>query len=237
MEPRISLVTLGVTDLERSLRFYRDGLGWRPSSASVEGDVAFFQVGPLVLALWSRAELAKDAGLFDGGGWGAVALAHNVRSRDEADLAVSRALDAGGRLLKAAAATEWGGYSGLHCRSGRPPLGDRVEPALADRGRRLDPPPRLRRGGEGGIRTRDGLPHTAFPVRRPRPLGDLSGRHDTTRRGDTAGSWTCEWRRGRDSNPRCFRTPLFESGTINHSDTSPPDRIAKASRAPSPEAP
>ena len=52
MEPRISLVTLGVTDLERSLRFYRDGLGWRPSSASVEGDVAFFQVGPLVLALW-----------------------------------------------------------------------------------------------------------------------------------------------------------------------------------------
>ena len=62
MEPRISLVTLGVTDLERSLRFYRDGLGWRPSSASVEGDVAFFQVGPLVLALWSRSELARMPG-------------------------------------------------------------------------------------------------------------------------------------------------------------------------------
>ena len=112
MEPRISLVTLGVTDLERSLHFYRDGLGWRPSSASVAGDVAFFQVGSLVLALWSRAELAKDAGLFDSGGWGAVALAHNVRSREEADVAVARAIDAGGRLLKAAAATEWGGYSG-----------------------------------------------------------------------------------------------------------------------------
>ena len=57
----------------------------------------------MVLALWSRAELAKDAGLFDSGGWGAVALAHNVRSREEADAAVARALDAGGRLLKAAA--------------------------------------------------------------------------------------------------------------------------------------
>jgi catechol 2,3-dioxygenase-like lactoylglutathione lyase family enzyme len=112
MEPRISLVTLGVTDLERALRFYRDGLGWRPSSASVEGDVAFFQVGPMVLALWSRAELAADAGLFDSGGWGGVALAHNVRSKEEADTAVARALDAGGRLLKAAEATDWGGYSG-----------------------------------------------------------------------------------------------------------------------------
>ena len=112
MEPRITLVTLGVTDLERSLHFYRDGLGWRPSSASVEGEVAFFQVGPLALALWSRAELAKDAGVFDGGGWGGVALAHNVRSQEEADAAVARALDAGGRLLKPPAATEWGGYSG-----------------------------------------------------------------------------------------------------------------------------
>ena len=80
-------------------------------------------------------------------------------------------------------------------------------------------------GGEGGIRTRDGLPRTAFPVRRHSPLGDLSP--DTS---EPAG-WSrpvpvheC-WRRGRDSNPRCFRTPLFESGTINHSDTSPPERI------------
>jgi catechol 2,3-dioxygenase-like lactoylglutathione lyase family enzyme len=112
MEPRITLVTLGVIDLERSLRFYRDGLGWRPSSASVEGDVAFFQVGPLALALWSRAELAKDAGIYDGGGWGGVALAHNVRSLEEADAALARAVEAGGRLLKPAAATEWGGYSG-----------------------------------------------------------------------------------------------------------------------------
>jgi hypothetical protein len=83
-------------------------------------------------------------------------------------------------------------------------------------------------GGEGGIRTRDGLPRTAFPVRRHSPLGDLSP--------DTCGpAWMgrsmCErgWRRGRDSNPRCFRTPLFESGTINHSDTSPRERIPNPS--------
>ena len=76
-------------------------------------------------------------------------------------------------------------------------------------GDRLDP---TGSGGEGGIRTHDGLPHTAFPVPRPRPLGDLSG----------GGNGSIgEWRRGWDSNLRCFRTPLFESGTINHSDTSP----------------
>ncbi len=83
-------------------------------------------------------------------------------------------------------------------------------------------------GGEGGIRTLDGLPHTAFPVRRPRPLGDLSGRQDQP--GAPAGE--SGWRRGWDSNPRCFRTPLFESGTINHSDTSPRQRIPKAVRVP-----
>ena len=80
-------------------------------------------------------------------------------------------------------------------------------------------------GGEGGIRTRDGLPRTAFPVRRHSPLGDLSPeRIEPTGRRRPARHES--WRRGRDSNPRCFRTPLFESGTINHSDTSPRERIA-----------
>ncbi len=83
-------------------------------------------------------------------------------------------------------------------------------------------PPRST-GGEGGIRTRDGFPHTAFPVPRTRPLCDLSGLIDSApydAHGNEADGWH-EWRRGRDSNPRCFRTPLFESGTLNHSDTSP----------------
>ena len=181
--------------------------------------------GRLVLALWSRAELAKDAGLFDSGGWGAVALAHNVRSRDEADLAVSRALDAGGRLLKAAAATEWGGYSGYIADPDGHPWEIAWNPLWPIEADGLDPAARLRGdGGEGGIRTRDGLPHTAFPVRRPRPLGDLSGRHDTTRRGDAAGSWTASGGEGgirthgafahrfSRAAPSTTRTPLRRRG-------------------------
>ena len=74
--------------------------------------MAFFQVGSLALALWSRAELAKDAGVYDGGGWGGITMSHNVRSIAEVDTAIARAIEAGGRLLKAAAATDWGGYSG-----------------------------------------------------------------------------------------------------------------------------
>jgi catechol 2,3-dioxygenase-like lactoylglutathione lyase family enzyme len=112
MEPRVTLITLGVDDLERSLRFYRDGLGWRPSGASVEGDVAFFQAGGLVLALWSREELARDAGLPTDDGWGAVALAHNLPSREAVDRVVGELAAAGGRLLKAPVETDWGGYSG-----------------------------------------------------------------------------------------------------------------------------
>ena len=80
MDPRITLVTLGVADLERSLRFYRDGLGWVPSSQSVEGDVAFFQLHGMVLAVWGRHDLADDAGLAADDGWGGVALAQNHRS-------------------------------------------------------------------------------------------------------------------------------------------------------------
>ena len=84
-------------------------------------------------------------------------------------------------------------------------------------------------GGEGGIRTRDGLPRTAFPVRRHSPLGDLSGKNEADRQSTgRLCADECRWRRGRDSNPRCFRTPLFESGTINHSDTSPRREDTKA---------
>ena len=102
MEPRITLVTLGVVDLEHALRFYRDGLGWVPSPASVAGDVAFFQAGGLVVALWSREALADDARLPRDDGWGAVAPAPNVASRAAGD----------GGVPKAQAATDWGGHSG-----------------------------------------------------------------------------------------------------------------------------
>ena len=112
MEPRITLITLGVADLARALAFYRDGLGWRPSSASVEGEVAFIAAGGIVLALWGRAALAADAGLEDDGGWGGVALAHNVPTRADVDTTMAAMAAAGGRVLKAATATDWGGYSG-----------------------------------------------------------------------------------------------------------------------------
>ena len=113
MEPRISLITLGVGDLERSLRFYRDGLGWPVSGASSPGVVAFLHTRGTVLALWSRRDLAADANLPDGGpGFGGIALAHNVRAKEEVDTVIAEAVKAGGRLLKAAHEADWGGYSG-----------------------------------------------------------------------------------------------------------------------------
>jgi catechol 2,3-dioxygenase-like lactoylglutathione lyase family enzyme len=112
MEPRITLITLGVADLARSLAFYRDGLGWEPASASVEDEVAFFQLNGMVLALWGRGELARDAQVLDGGGWGGIALAQNQVSREAVDDAVARAVAAGATVLKAPEPTDWGGYSG-----------------------------------------------------------------------------------------------------------------------------
>ncbi len=112
MEPRISLITLGVADLSRALRFYRDGLGWPLSRASV-GDIAFFQAGGVVLALYPRTLLAADARQPDEGhGFGGITLAHNVRQRADVDRVLNDAVTAGGHLLKPAEEADWGGYSG-----------------------------------------------------------------------------------------------------------------------------
>ena len=111
MEQRISLVTLGVSDLERARRFYEEGLGWKPDFVNEE--VVFYQAGGIVVALWGRAALAADAGCSDAGsGFEGIALAHNVRSTDEADAVLAQAASAGGRLVKPAVTTPWGGYSG-----------------------------------------------------------------------------------------------------------------------------
>jgi catechol 2,3-dioxygenase-like lactoylglutathione lyase family enzyme len=113
MEPRITLITLGVRDLGRALKFYRDGLGWQPSSASVEGEVAFIKAGGVVLALWPRSALAADARLaVEGSGFGGMALAHNVASHEEVDAVLQAALKAGGTILKPGTKSGWGGYSG-----------------------------------------------------------------------------------------------------------------------------
>ena len=116
MKPRISLVTLGVDDLQRALRFYRDGLGLATDGVVGEGDgaVAFFELqGGLRLALWPRASLARDAGLAPSAASPAdFSLAHNVASKDEVDAVMRQAAAAGAAILKAAQDTAWGGYAG-----------------------------------------------------------------------------------------------------------------------------
>lgn len=110
MEQRVSVVTLGVADLARATAFY-EALGWRHGSPP-EADVRFFQAGGMVVALWSREALAQDSGVADGGGWGGVTLAHNVRSPDEVDAVIEEARAAGAAITREPAATFWGGYSG-----------------------------------------------------------------------------------------------------------------------------
>ena len=111
MEPRISLITLGVADLGRARGFY-EALGWRASSAST-AEVAFFQGNGLALALYGRAALAADAAVPDRAtGFSGVTLAHNARSRAEADAIFTEALAAGATSLKRPHETFWGGYSG-----------------------------------------------------------------------------------------------------------------------------
>lgn len=112
IEPRLSLVTLGVADLGRARAFYETGLGWTASAAS-QGDVVFFALGGVALALFPRAALAADAQVSaQGEGFAGVTLAHNVRRREEVAAALARAVAAGGRLVKPAQEAEWGGFSG-----------------------------------------------------------------------------------------------------------------------------
>ena len=111
MEQRVSLVTLGVTDLARARAFY-EGLGWT-TRAGPDDDVAFFQANCLVLALWDRARLAADSTVADPGGWGGVTLAYNVREPREVDEVIEQARAAGGTIPREPGETFWGGYSGV----------------------------------------------------------------------------------------------------------------------------
>jgi catechol 2,3-dioxygenase-like lactoylglutathione lyase family enzyme len=118
MKPRISLVTLGVDDLEASLRFYRDGLGLATQgilgTEFEDGAVAFFDLqGGLKLALYPRTSLARDAGLPPGTpGASAFSLGHNVSSKAEVDQVMEQARQAGAVIVKPARETFWGGYAG-----------------------------------------------------------------------------------------------------------------------------
>ena len=135
MKQRVSLITLGVSDLGRARRFY-EALGWE-TGAGPEDDVVFFQAGDMVVALWDRARLAEDSAVEDGGGWGGVTLALNLGSPAEVDAVIEEARSAGATIGREPAETFWGGYSGDLHRPRRPPLGGRPQSALDDhRGRR-----------------------------------------------------------------------------------------------------
>ena len=112
MEQRVSLVTLGVADLPKAVAFY-EALGWQAANDWRAQDVAFFQSHGMVVALWNRDELARDSGMVDGGGWGGVTFAYNVRSPEEVDAVIEEARVAGATIAREPAETFWGGYSGL----------------------------------------------------------------------------------------------------------------------------
>jgi uncharacterized protein len=111
VEQRISLITLGVEDLDRSRAFY-ESLGWW-TNAAPDDDVVFFQTGGMIVALWDRARLAEDSGVANSPGWGGVTLAYNVRSPAEVDAVIGEARAAGADIPREPAETFWGGYSGV----------------------------------------------------------------------------------------------------------------------------
>lgn len=118
MKPRITMITLGVDDLERALAFYRDGLGLSTKgivgTEFEHGAVAFFDLQPgLQLAIWPRADLAHDARMPRGPHSATeLSLGHNVQSPAEVDAVMDQARRAGARIVKPAEHTFWGGYAG-----------------------------------------------------------------------------------------------------------------------------
>jgi catechol 2,3-dioxygenase-like lactoylglutathione lyase family enzyme len=116
MKPRITLLTLGVSDLERSLQFYRDGLGLETKgivgTEFENGAVVFFNLqNGFVLALWPKSSLQHDSGIPQTSP-SSVSLGHNVNSKQEVDDVMAQAKAAGARIAKPAADTFWGGYAG-----------------------------------------------------------------------------------------------------------------------------
>jgi uncharacterized protein len=111
MEKRVSVITLGVRDLVRSREFSESGLGWSRDSGG--DDIAFYQAGGFIVALYEWPKLAEDAGVAEeGSGFRGFTLAHCTRTRDEVDTVLAQAKAAGARILVPATETFWGGYDG-----------------------------------------------------------------------------------------------------------------------------
>jgi predicted lactoylglutathione lyase len=111
VKQRVTVITLGVDDLERARAFY-EALGWA-TGAEPGDDVVFFQAGDMVFALWGRAQLAEDSCVEDSPGWGGVTLALNLGSSEEVDATIEEARGAGATIGREPAETFWGGYSGV----------------------------------------------------------------------------------------------------------------------------
>jgi len=111
MNQHLHLVTLGVRDLDSSRKFYTELLGWKPSSAGNDG-IIFFQAGGIVLALFPREELAKDAMISpEGNGFSGFTLAYNARSESEVDEIINALKTKGVKIIKEPQKVFWGGYS------------------------------------------------------------------------------------------------------------------------------
>ena len=114
MEPRISIITLGVADINRSYQFYHKGLGL-PTTRTPESGIIFFQTGGTCLALYPLDELAKDVSEqqpSDRGAFSGITIAHNTKSKKEVEDVLSLAEKHGGKIIKPAQDVFWGGYSG-----------------------------------------------------------------------------------------------------------------------------
>lgn len=112
MRNKLTLVTLGVKDLDTATKFYRDGLGWKSSSAS-QDNIVFFDLGGVGLSLYPKQLLAEDANVSPvGTGFSGITLAHNAKSIEEVDEVLYKAEQAGAKIIKKAQKVFWGGYSG-----------------------------------------------------------------------------------------------------------------------------
>ena len=112
MRQKLNIITLGVADLNRALAFYEKGLGWKKSAAS-QGDIAFFQLGGIVLALYPHEKLAEDVTVApEGSGFSGITLAYNTKSEAEVDAVLAEVKNLGAEIVKPAQKVFWGGYSG-----------------------------------------------------------------------------------------------------------------------------
>jgi catechol 2,3-dioxygenase-like lactoylglutathione lyase family enzyme len=111
MRQRLSMITIGVRDIARARRFYEQGLGWHRDAG--QDDIAMYQAGGMVVALYEWPKLAEDAGVSaEGSGFRGVTLAYNCRSKEEVRAVLEEAREAGAQMLVEARDTFWGGYDG-----------------------------------------------------------------------------------------------------------------------------